>query len=447
MTRYRVFLFPEEGLPFRHLEETAAWFQRFPGPIEVEPVDEAVRLEHEPSGLVSWANLFRNVALIRERHGIARDDFVLLLTKSPNENNWFAAQDEENLRDGFGHVDDFSFATSAPPDVVTAHYVTKSVFNAALGDVGLEWQTIWHERPRGCLFDFCQLKTDLNFKLRTADICGDCLAILREKGIADDLIRQTVALMEAHRKTAINTGQYLAPESIFTRWPFPVAITRHKAVQATSPVLRMLALIDHFDSLVRYCYLVSEAIAERTPSLPERPSLGWWVEQLAHLSDERIRRAVRVVESDQLVHLRNELRAHGFVNIEESTYAAPCERLEMALANIERELRPFLEDYRLVLLRGVALSGGSYTLSGDLLTGSHVLHPPFQKEIPIDPRQLGLTNEGDVYIELPRNAGYRRISPFLRAAVCPECHMQRVLLADGGRRYIDVFIGHRVNLD
>jgi hypothetical protein len=86
-------------------------------------------------------------------------------------------------------------------------------------------------------------------------------------------------------------------------------------------------------------------------------------------------------------------------------------------------------------------------VEGDLLAGSHVLHPPYRRSCPDGPLKSGLSNQGDVYLELPRNRGYRSMSPLVRVAVCPECRSQRVLIADGGTRYIDVLIGHRVHLD
>ena len=74
----------------------------------------------------------------------------------------------------------------------------------------------------------------MSFKLRTADICGDCLSVFQSIGIPDSLLAQTVAIMETTRRQAINTGQFLPAEVSFSGWPFPVAITRHKAVQATN---------------------------------------------------------------------------------------------------------------------------------------------------------------------------------------------------------------------
>src|SRR5262249_59145376 len=127
-----------------------------------------------------------------------------------------------------------------------------TVFNALLHEAQVLRDEVWHQKSRGCFFDFCAYKEDLSIKLRTADICGDCMQIFRSVGIPDALLKQTVAIMEASRKLAINTGQFLESEAEFSAWPFPVAITRHKVVQAVNPLLRFMLLLDHFDSLVRF---------------------------------------------------------------------------------------------------------------------------------------------------------------------------------------------------
>jgi hypothetical protein len=447
-TSYSMTLFCEQGLDRKYAEQTAAWFERFPGPVTVQVATPPVRVKPNAQGDLAWDEVFRALEKLREDNRIPLSTFVLLLTKTPNENNWYAAQDEKQMRNGFGHFGDFTWVTSAPISAIAAHYILKGIFNALLDDGKVAWKEMWHNEPRGCFFDFCGDKWDLSLKLRTADVCGDCMQVFQSVGIPDSLLKQTVAIMEASRRLAINTGQFLNDDTTFNTWPFPVAITRHKIVQALNPLLRFMLLLDHFDSLVRYFYLAHEVEAGRQPATVDKPSLGWWVDQLAHSlkGEKHFRDVVRIAEQEKVVRLRNERRGHGWMSANEESYREDCDKLEKALTRIEEELRPFFDKHRLVIPRHIRLTEGTWVVEGDSLVGSHILHPALRLEVNEDPRSLGLTNLNDVYLADNRMTQFRRISPFIQSAVCPECRHPRVLVTDGGRQFIDVFIGHRVEL-
>ena len=111
--------------------------------------------------------------------------------------------------------------TSAPNSAIVSHYLLKGIFNTLVQEAGIDWISLWHRKPRGCFFDFCEVKEDLNLKLRTADICGDCLSVFQSIGIPDSLLAQTVTMMESTRRQALNTGQFLPPETVFSAGHFP----------------------------------------------------------------------------------------------------------------------------------------------------------------------------------------------------------------------------------
>jgi hypothetical protein len=87
---------------------------------------------------------------------------------------------------------------------------------------------MFHQAPRGCLFDFCSDKQGLSFNLRTADVCGDCMQVFPSVGIPDAILKQTVARMEGTRRLAINTGQLMEQEAASTTGlsPSPCRDTR-----------------------------------------------------------------------------------------------------------------------------------------------------------------------------------------------------------------------------
>jgi hypothetical protein len=402
-------------------------------------------------GRLSFNETFALLRTLRVNQGLDPSTFLFLLTHTPNESNWFAAEDPVCVRNGFGLVEDYSWVTAAPVSVVVAHYVLEGIFNALVTEGGIPWRKLWHAESRGCLFDFCQRKSELALKLRTADICGDCTAAFQGICIPDDLLRQAVAIMEASRRLAVNTKQWLTADPPFQEWPFPVAITRHKVVQARNPLHRFMLLLDHFDSLVRYFYLAHEVTQGRKPELAERPSLGWWVDRLASVlpRHDPFRSVVQIANRENVVALRNEMRAHGWISASEDAYDDEAQQLEQTLTEIEAELRPFLDTWRLVVPRTFRLREGAWDVQGDLLMGSHTLHPRFSVRL-TEPNAAGMSDQGKVFVADRGMQRFMPISPFIESTRCPICQNPRILISDGttdGRfQYIDVLMGHRVKL-
>ena len=179
-----------------------------PGPIKVMVDTCPVTLDLDQAGKLTLDTPFGKLNDLRTAKGLEEAEFIALFTVSPNESSWFGAQDHRNMRNGFGHVDDFSWATSAPASFISAHFILLGVLNAFISEAGLAWESFWHNDPRGCLFDFCHNKSDLNFKLRTADICGDCMVVLREIGISDALLLQAIQIMDAGRLLTLRPHQF-----------------------------------------------------------------------------------------------------------------------------------------------------------------------------------------------------------------------------------------------
>jgi len=61
---------------------------------------------------------------------------------------------------------------------------------------------LFHEDVRGCLFDFCQRKPDINFKLRTGDICPECREKLSEMGFQ---VEPILRMLDTVRQIALSS--------------------------------------------------------------------------------------------------------------------------------------------------------------------------------------------------------------------------------------------------
>ncbi|MDP4852605.1 MAG: hypothetical protein NWR22_05425, partial [Saprospiraceae bacterium] len=60
-----------------------------------------------------------------------------------------------------------------------------------------------HTKARGCMMDFCQNKRDITLKIRTADLCSDCLNIIKSKDVPFNFLNQVFSLWEEIRKNII----------------------------------------------------------------------------------------------------------------------------------------------------------------------------------------------------------------------------------------------------
>jgi hypothetical protein len=445
----RVWLFTDGTLKAKHSRLVCRYFERNPGPIEIREGMRSVELVPDVGKAFSWENAFKSLHEIRRVHDIPADEIVYLLTALPNENNWYSFEDPNFHCNAVGHVGDFSWVTRASSEVISAHYVLKTVFNMLLANAGLNWADYMHEEMRGCFYDFCEEKSQLDFKLRTGDICGDCMGVFAKIGVPDELLKQAVDIMESLRKSTVSTGPYLPPQDDYNRWPFPVAVTRHKASQAISATNRLKLLLDHLDSLVRYICFAYGAHTGAIPAIAARSSLGSLVEAVRNLPDGEYgipKQFTKIVSQHNLVHIRNETLGHGYGPPDEQTYVPNVQRLQAGLQELEQLADAFLSAYQLIVPGTISMTGGAYNLEGRQLIGSHLLHPQFKKALSDSPDRLGILENKDVYLCNASMTSFKSLSPYIKFDTCPECRHQRVLLSDGGRLYIDVFGGHRIEM-
>jgi hypothetical protein len=451
MKTYKFHLLRERAVPKVHLKEVHTCIHRNKGPVEVSLVNKPIGLPMNEDGEVLWAPTFEYLESWRADNNIDAEDFVYALTASPNEKNWYAVNDVEgNPRNGFGHVDDYEWVTSAPCYVLTVHYILKTLVNVILQESGKDYQEEGgHSKAIGCFGDFCADKRDLALKLKTGDICGDCLNLFQECKISDELIQQIIAVQEFVRSLAIASAPYLKKADGFPELPFPVAITKHKASHASNPLHELNTLIDHFDSLVRYSTIALSALKGKTLEVEEKPSLGWWVEELARTmqGDAQYKRAVTVAQEEKIVRIRNETRGHGWTSPSEHRYEPIVIQLHKAIAEMEDVLSSLFYDYKLVIPENTKPSGGHYVISGIKLSGSNMLHSRFEEEVDIDPVGQGFSDVGPIYLVGDQYRKFYNLSPLIVREICPECDNERILITDGSDVYIDTFAGHRTTLN
>ena len=145
-----------------------------------------------------WETLFAKCNNYRLRRGINNDEFVILLTEISNDKNWFASLDEKMPFNGFIHTADWNHFIKCQDEFPIAYEVIALVLQKHIFNDYNELRTSVHIDPIGCVSDMCLEKKDIKLKLRTADICADCMNKLKAK-LSFAEIHQALNIMESLR--------------------------------------------------------------------------------------------------------------------------------------------------------------------------------------------------------------------------------------------------------
>ena len=145
-----------------------------------------------------WETLFNKCNNYRLFEQINDDEFVILLTEISNDKNWFASLDEKMPFNGFIHTADWNHFIKCQDAFPIAYEVIALVLQKHIFNDYKELNSSVHIDPIGCVSDMCLEKKDIKLKLRTADICPDCMNKLKEK-LTYAEINQALNIMESLR--------------------------------------------------------------------------------------------------------------------------------------------------------------------------------------------------------------------------------------------------------
>jgi hypothetical protein len=435
--------------------------------IEIRAINAAVELEDTT---LPWSVLFGTLRDLRKESEVPDDTFLVLLTTRPNAENWFSGFQSLDERNVFIHAGDWEYYVPCEPAHAVAYEVIANCMQCLMFDSLAVAAEGAHEPPVGCMNDMCAWKPDITLKLRTADICPDCLARCEEQGVAPEVIDQALGVMEIVRSKALYTADCRRKKPRQESLPFPVAFTKRKLQMTTDPMRKFLLLIDHFDSLVRTATLVAGRIllGNEFPAfadeqeLSARPSLGHWVAALQALSRlpamreklnlalpgdfaQRIEVVVQRAAEGRIVQLRNEHRGHGYCDCHDQAYRETFEVCMPAISFIEETLAPFFASLTLVYVETADRITHDETeirlrsLMGDhpdFLEGRVVRSVAEMADIPISLHVYAVPANGGPWHDLNDSIVHDH---------CPICQHSRVLVSDG-EQYLDPYAGHRVKL-
>lgn len=148
----------------------------------------------------TWQQLFKICTNFREENNIPKEDHVMLLTDQSNEHNWFGSYDE-SLKNYFIQTNHWGyfFGNDLDSRFPIAYEVAAWILRSMMFPGQIETLNALHKAPRGCMMDFCIDKSQIILKMRTGDLCHDCMNILTNRDVNRSHARQLFTIMDGIR--------------------------------------------------------------------------------------------------------------------------------------------------------------------------------------------------------------------------------------------------------
>ena len=156
----------------------------------------------------TWEQLFVSCDNYRQSNNVSETDIVVLLTDIANDKKWFGGVSPSmknyfvqtsNWEHYFGNDIDVRFPIAYEVIVWIMRYY---MFTGN--------QDIWdgvHNKPIGCIMDFCEEKLQIILKMRTADVCESCMNKFIERDVPVLYTRQFFDILDGIRKSMTFRGR------------------------------------------------------------------------------------------------------------------------------------------------------------------------------------------------------------------------------------------------
>ncbi len=137
----------------------------------------------------------------RTTNSISNDDYVFMLTEYGNSDDFFSWTNE-TLGDYFIQTSEWDkyFDKEKNKHFPISYEVVASILRSLMYDTQEEILENAHQRARGCVMDFCDDKVDIILKMRTGDVCNDCLKRISQRGVNTSFLGNIFNTMEGIRK-------------------------------------------------------------------------------------------------------------------------------------------------------------------------------------------------------------------------------------------------------
>lgn len=210
-----------------------------------EKEDFENRFQKRPT--LSWNQIFDKCSQLRQQHDIGNEEFVVLLTSYNNNLNWFSAGNPAGPKDHFVQTDDWDYFLGSDRRFPIAYQIASGVLKKLVFSSYQDLQDHWHEEPRGCMLDFCKEKKQISLKVRTGDICSDCLKLIHERGVSPAVVGQIFSIFDGIRTHMLFKNRFEISGNV------PVLHILGRNKDLAFPELGMLRL--HLNPLEKALYL------------------------------------------------------------------------------------------------------------------------------------------------------------------------------------------------
>ncbi len=452
-------------LPETLLQKVIAELQKVHGPLDFRHQSPPLMFQVDD---FKWHDFFETCTQYRQQQAIEEVDYLVVLTELRNASNWFSWFSDRGERTIFIHASDWESYIYSEPEFPLAYEVVSNVLQSLSYENLKEdlWQYI-HNKAIGCMNDMCEWKPDITLKLRTGDICPDCMSMMMKAKIPADIVQQGINVFDLLRRRMLFSRDWQHSMSFDEKLPFTVAITKRKLGTTQDPLRKLLMLIDHFDALVRTAVLMMICLTKThdqqksflaEENLNETPSLGNWVNALAHLCGtpgqmladlqlpdnfaDRLSKVIKIANEEKIVKIRNEQRAHGYIACHDKEYSTRFMYCIPALENIEQLLSPLFFRFKYYyVIKSMRIQNKQFIITVNDLSGSN---PAFvEKEEKTEFINIeDIPVNGKVHLVTHDLTKWLDASPYMEYKECAQCHQSRVLIFDG-RYLLDPYIGHR----
>ncbi len=193
-----IYLIADEHFDSSLLTKTLELLRSVPGPIRFSAVPESL-LTGTDSNTLSAADrrqhLLQTIKRYREANKTPEQDSLILLSGLSDDFYWFNSKFVDG-NDGIVYGSDWDRYFSVPTDSVypVVYEITAWVLRSRLFGNISEAALHAHRSPRGCFMDLCTNDSDVTLKMRTGDICPECLEFIREKRLSTVVVSQIFQL-------------------------------------------------------------------------------------------------------------------------------------------------------------------------------------------------------------------------------------------------------------
>jgi hypothetical protein len=164
----------------------------------------------------NWENFFETCNRYRINNNVPKSEFVILLTEVANHDNWFSAFDPLQTNNAFVHTGEWQHYIHCSEVFPVAYLISSLILQKGMFLNHEQLQNHSHLQTLGCFNDFCANKKDIILKLRTADICLECIKLLQNK-VDSAIVNQILSIFEGVRLRLLfnqNFKQNLKPSKL-----------------------------------------------------------------------------------------------------------------------------------------------------------------------------------------------------------------------------------------